>query len=247
MERGGELVVLRITLEQHGSAMRRRLMDGSKAEAPAYRVQPLPDARGGDSGWMIGGLWGFVLLITSLICGYAVVWISSFESSGWPLNFYTAWRITPARIIAASMMYALAGAIQLVMLRRWLPLSRWWITAVVGGHLAAVAIYYQIDRALPAPPISRISQDIIMREDLPRGLGWLLVAVLQALLLRRFSRRSWEWLIPLLPAMALLWLGSDGHLDWGWLEVLGGIAYLLLGAVALVRLLRSAPYPDRPA
>jgi hypothetical protein len=214
-------------------------MDSGKAKAPLYRVQPVADARGGDSDWMIGALWGFVLLITSAICVYAVLPISSFESSVW-LDFHTVWRITPVRIVITLLMYALAGAIQRWTLRNWLPLSRWWIASVVGGHGVAQAAEYLIDRAR-----HDLGAEVIAQGNLPAELGWVLAAALQALLLRRFSRLNWAWLVPPLAAMGLIWLG--GRLHSFEIGIAGWAAYLLLGAVALVRVLRAAPYPDGPA
>lgn len=203
-------------------------------KAPAYAVPPAYDARGGDEDWVIGVMWGFILLLTALICACALLPIISFENRGW-MSFYTAWRITPARIIVASLLYALAGAIQLGALRRWLPLSRWWIAALAGGQLAAVAISYQLDRAAAGAYVNRFSGKVMMQDDLPGGLGWLLAALAQALLLGRFSRRAWEWLVPPAAALALAWFGTD---------VMGAIAYLLLAPITLVRLLRAAP--DQP-
>lgn len=214
-------------------------------KAPSYAVPPAFDARGGDRDWVIGGIWAGILAITALICAGAVFPLIQFKGGTWPGDVYTAWRITPARIICAGLAYALAGAIQLVVLRRWLPLSRRWIAAVVIGHLVGIAIRYQIDRALPHPFIRPFDDAVVMHNDQAIGVGWLLVALAQALLLRRFSRRAWEWLVLTAVAMAPIWLGSENRLDTTRMEILGIIAYLLLGSVALVRVLRSAP--DQPA
>jgi hypothetical protein len=224
--------------------MRSRLMDGRKAKAPDYHVPRAFDARNGDPDWWIMALWGLALLISSAICGVGLLILGDMRFRRWWLHSPALWELALYCLFLGGLSSGLAGEVQLRTLRHWLPLSRAWLAALICGVLVTLAV----DGALyelrdPFPPGS----DYIIIDPGPSslglGLGWGVTAVAQALQLRRFSRRAWEWLVPPAAVVGLFNLGERGFES----ALLCWAAYLLLGTVALVRVLRAAPYPDGPA
>jgi hypothetical protein len=220
-------------------------MDGSNAEAADYRVPRAFDARNGEPDWRIMVRWGLALLISSAICGAGLLILGDMRFRRWWLQSPTLWQLAVYCLFLGGLLSGLAGEVQLRTLRRWLPLSRAWIAALICGVLVTLAV----DGALYElrDPFPRGSDYIIIDpgpSGLALGLGWGITALAQAILLRRFSRRAWEWLAP--PAAVVALFARGGRMDAFQLMLICWAVYLLLGTAVLVRVLRAAPYPDRP-
>jgi hypothetical protein len=221
-------------------------MDGRKAEAPDYRVPRAFDARNGERDWRIMARWGLALLISSAICGVGLLLLGEMRFKRWWLHSYTLWELALYSFFLGGLISGLAGAVQLRTLWHWLPLPRAWLAALICGVLVMLAVdglLYEL-----RDPFPRGSDYIIIDprpSGLGLGLGWGVTALAQAILLRRFSRRAWEWLAP--PAVVVGLFASGGRMDALQLMLICWAVYLLLGAAVVVRILRAAPYPDRPA
>ena len=207
---------------------------------PNYSVAPAQPLQQAGKGlwlfWILLTLVAFFIAFVSGIIAFAILFsagMSGNQNEIWPFA------VSITIVVAGA---ALIGWLQYRTLLRYIPLTRWWIVATIGGLAVGLVmsvvtisrLYALIDRAP--------GDDGIITAGLFFGAPALALGLAQWLIVRNYVRGAWVWIVAhggaalaasgLLGVMARWW-----EIDW--LQViLVMLCYAAITGGALVWLMR---------